>query len=67
MSDLTTEQLAEARTKSGLSLRAVARMAGVSPSCVHSWEHGTRDPSLRNLHAWAKALGFDLTLIRKGD
>lgn len=54
---LTTE-----RSRRNLSMREVARAAGVSPSCVHSWEHGTRAPSLDNLRAWAASLGFDLIL-----
>ena len=50
------------RGRRGLSMREVARASGVSPSCVHSWEHGTRAPSLDNLRAWAASLGYDLIL-----
>jgi transcriptional regulator with XRE-family HTH domain len=57
VSRLTTE-----RAKRGLSLREVARASGVSVSCVHTWEHGVRAPSLHNLRAWAASLGYDLIL-----
>lgn len=59
---LTTE-----RKRRGLSMREVAQEAGFSPSCVHSWEHGTRAPSLHNLRAWARTLDYDLTLTRSGE
>lgn len=62
--DAAVSALTAERERRGLSLRAVARLSGVSPSCVHSWEHGTRDPSLANLRAWAGALGHALTLTR---
>ena len=63
MSDIVRTLAAE-RRQSGMSMRAVARLTDVSPSCVHSWEHGTRDPSLGNLIAWAAALGYRLSLTR---
>lgn len=60
--DAIVAALTSERTRRGVSMRAVAREAGVSPACVHSWEHGTRAPSLHNLRAWAQALGRDLAL-----
>jgi transcriptional regulator with XRE-family HTH domain len=61
-SDAVVSTLTAERGRRGLSMREVARGAGVSPSCVHSWEHGTRAPSLDNLRAWAASLGYDLIL-----
>lgn len=63
--DVMVSTLTAERQRLGLSLRAVARRSDVSTSCVHSWEHGTRNPSLSNLRAWAQALGFHLTLERR--
>lgn len=60
--DPVVAALTAERKRRGLSMRAVARLADVSPSCVHSWEHGTRDPSLANLRAWAAALDHALVL-----
>lgn len=57
-------RLTAERSQQGMSLRAVARLADVPPSCVHSWERGTRMPSLANMRAWAGSLGYDLTLTR---
>lgn len=60
--DAIVSILTTARTRQHLSMREVARAAGVSVSCVHSWEHGVRAPSLHNLRAWAAGLGYDLIL-----
>ena len=63
--DAIVSTLTAERVKRGLSLRAVARASGVSVSCVHTWEHGVRAPSLHNLRAWAASLGYDLILTPK--
>jgi transcriptional regulator with XRE-family HTH domain len=60
MTDELVKFLTSERTLRGLSMREVARRAEVSPACVHSWEHGQKDPCLKNLRAWAKALGFQV-------
>ena len=62
--DAVVVTLTAERAQRALSLREVARAAGVSVSCVHSWEHGTSAPSLNNLRAWAASLGYDLILTR---
>lgn len=55
--------LAAERRRSGLSMRAVARLADVSPSLVHDWEKGIKCPSLYNAGVWAEALGYRLIAV----
>ena len=43
------EKLKEYRNKSGLSLRAVAKMLNLSASMVSLWEQGKNDPSYAQL------------------
>jgi len=51
-----------AREDSGLSLRRLARAAGVSVSTVHALERGTHDPSTEVLARIGAALGMDLSV-----
>lgn len=62
--DVIVEQLTEARRWQGLSLRAVADRADTGVSNVHNWEHSAKAPSITNLRKWARALGYDLVLVK---
>lgn len=48
------------REESGLSQRALAERAGISPSMLHAIEKGTRKPSLDSARRLAQALGISL-------
>ena len=48
------------REHRGLSLRALAGLAGISPPMLSEMETGKKEGSLRTLLALARALGVDL-------
>lgn len=48
------------REQTGLSLRTVAREAGVSLSMLARWERGVHDPPLTHAVAIARVLGLSL-------
>jgi transcriptional regulator with XRE-family HTH domain len=54
--DLLGSRLREARVAAGLSLRALARTAGVTPSYLSDIELGRRAPSEKTLASLAEAL-----------
>ena len=54
------ERLRRARTARGLSLRAIARRIGVSPSLISQVETGRAKPSVSTLYALAAELGISL-------
>lgn len=54
------EFLKRLRTKRGLSLLAVAILAGTTATSVHRWEHGRAKPDYRK---WASAFGLRLALV----
>ena len=49
----------ELREKRGLSVRGLAKEAGISTETVYSVEHGKRRPSMKTLGKIARALGVD--------
>lgn len=53
-------RLREARLRSGLSLREVARQLGVSPSFVSQVENGKSQPSVATLYSFAQLLGLSI-------
>jgi transcriptional regulator with XRE-family HTH domain len=53
-------RLRERREQRGLSLRALARAVGVSPSMVSQIENGKANPSVGTLYAIVSALGLSL-------
>lgn len=58
------EALREARSSAGLSRKALAEMAGVSPTTVFYLESGrTPDPRPSNLEKMAKALGVEWSIF----
>jgi transcriptional regulator with XRE-family HTH domain len=53
-------KLKELREAKGLSVRGLAREAGVSTETIYSVEHGHRQPSVRTLGKIARALGVEV-------
>lgn len=60
MKDPIVDLLVERREELGLSRRELARRIGTSPSTVHYWETGERNPTLYSLRSWTKVLGYEL-------
>ncbi|HLI60003.1 MAG TPA: helix-turn-helix domain-containing protein [Solirubrobacteraceae bacterium] len=60
---LVGERLRAARRARGLSLGALARVAGVGKGSLSEIENGTRNPTLATLYALAGALGVPLATL----
>ena len=56
-------RLKEIRTKTGISLREVARQLDVSPSFLSQIENGKSQPSVATLYAIAKLLGVSVDVL----
>jgi transcriptional regulator with XRE-family HTH domain/mannose-6-phosphate isomerase-like protein (cupin superfamily) len=56
-------RLKAARTRSGLSLREVARQLGVSPSFISQMENGKSQPSVATLYSIAHLLGVSVDAL----
>jgi uncharacterized protein len=56
------ELLREARTRAGLTQRALAERAGVTQSVISAYEAGRREPSLATLQRFVRAAGSDLEI-----
>lgn len=54
------DRLREARQARGLSLRAIAKRLGVSPSLISQVETGRANPSVSTLYALASELGLSI-------
>src|SRR6185312_15946581 len=54
------EGLRNHRQEAGMSLRALAREVGVSPSLISQIEHGKATPSVATLYAIVSKLGISL-------
>src|ERR1700760_1453441 len=54
------EGLRKHREEAGMSLRALAREVGVSPSLISQIEHGKATPSVATLYAIVSELGISL-------
>lgn len=61
--DPLVQRLVAARLDAGLTQREVADAAGISPNTVNACERGYNAPNLASTRKWAKALGFELTLV----
>lgn len=61
--------ITEARHRSGLGLRELARRAGTSHATLHAYEAGAKEPRLDTVARVADAAGFTLevTLARRSD
>ncbi len=57
--EINPNRLKELREAKGLSVRGLAREAGISTETVYSVEHGKRQPSVRTLGKIARALGVE--------
>ncbi len=57
--EVNPTKLKELREAKGLSVRGLAREAGVSTETVYSVEHGHRQPSVKTLGKLARALGVE--------
>ena len=57
------ERLREARQARGVSLRALARDIGVSPSLISQIETGKSQPSVSTLYAITSALGISVEYV----
>lgn len=55
--DTFAVRLAALRARRGLTLRALAGLAGLSKNGIHLLEHGQREPTLPTLQRLAAALG----------
>lgn len=59
--------LREERRRQGLSQTDVAQAIGRKTyQTVHQWERGANQPNIVNVREWARALGFDVTLVPIG-
>lgn len=56
-------RIREERTKAGLSVRGLAREAGVSPSLISQIELGRVQPSVDTLYSIANALGITVDIL----
>ena len=53
-------RLYEARTASGVSLRALSWRTGISRASLHRWENGLRSPTVDEVYAVAAALNITI-------
>ena len=65
--DLLGARLKEIRLRSGLSLRELARRAGVSPSLVSQVENGKSRPSVATLYAFSRSLNVSVDELFDAD
>lgn len=54
------EVITEARSRAGLGLRELARLAGTSHATLHRYERGDVDPTGATLERIVAACGYDL-------
>lgn len=55
--------ISEARAESGLSLRELAKLTGMSPSAISRYEDGSRKPTVDTLNVILKALNKELVIL----
>ncbi len=55
--EIDSKKLRKLREARGLSVRGLAKEAGISTETVYSVEHGKRQPNLTTLGKLARALG----------
>jgi transcriptional regulator with XRE-family HTH domain len=59
------DTLTAARAERGRKGASLANQIGVSLNSIGHWESGGVVPNARNFVAWADALGYDVTLVRR--
>jgi transcriptional regulator with XRE-family HTH domain len=57
----------EARSRIGLSGKALAKKCGLSKSAMYRYENGIRSPTINQLEKIAKALGVKITDLFESD
>ena len=57
------KRIASQRAKKGYSKAELARKAGTSARVLYYWEEGSREPSITNLYALAKALSVGVDAL----
>jgi transcriptional regulator with XRE-family HTH domain len=57
-------QLRRARLMSGISTEILAPEVGVSRAAISHWETGRKEPTLDHLCAYARAVGYEITIIK---
>lgn len=70
MSTHIIDQLKEERKRRGLSLAALAALAGIAPATLSSWERegkNKRNPAVTQVERWADSLGMRITLVSVED
>lgn len=55
--------ISEARAESGLSLRELAKLTGLSSSAISRYEDGSRKPTVDTLNVLLKALNKELVIL----
>lgn len=63
--DPIIDTLHGARLEQGMSQGRLAELIDTTRSTVAMYEGDYCLPSLRRLHAWADALGYDLVLVKR--
>lgn len=61
------DKLRQLRIDAGLTQRDVAERTGLKLSALSHYEHGRREPSLRNLRRLSLALGISADELLRGD
>jgi transcriptional regulator with XRE-family HTH domain len=64
---MNAKSITEHRLKRGMTQVELARKSGVHPVCINQYEHGKREPRLRNLRLIARALKVRLDEISLAD
>ena len=59
-------RLRQAREAEGMTKRELARAVGFSENDISRWEHGWHVPGVLNFEAVVNALGYNLTLTKRG-
>lgn len=60
------EDLRAERIRKGWSKSYLAERAGVHPNSISDWERGDHVPPFDKVIVWARALGYELELTRRG-
>ena len=58
-----SERLQELRIEKDISLRQLASLTGISPSAIHSYEQGKRNPKREALEALADTFNVDIEYL----
>lgn len=59
-------ELIQLRIDQKRSVRFIASLIGVKRETLHAWEIGLRNPGLKQIRKWARALGRDLAAVTPG-